>query len=133
MASEFRWLDQPDRVDDDDRRERGVGQQAQQRREQQHGRDRDTGSYERCLLRPTARGAHDRGLRGAATGRHRAEERAAEIGGPGRDQLAIRIDGRIFRTGKGATRRDRFGEAHQRDPQRAGHQLLDQRGIGHRE
>ena len=38
---------------------------------------------------------------------------------------------RIARTGEGAPRRDRFGEAHQRDAQRAGHQLLDQRQIGH--
>jgi len=35
--------------------------------------------------------------------------------------------------GKGATRRDRFGEAHQRDPERSGCQLLDQREIRQRQ
>ena len=118
-GEEFHGLDQPDRVDDDDRRERRVGQQAQQRREQQHGRGGDTGGDERRLLRPTARGAHDRGLRGAAAGRHRSEKRPPEVGGPGGDQLAIRFDRRIVRPGEGAARRDRLGEAHQRDPERA--------------
>ena len=40
---------------------------------------------------------------------------------------------RIAGADEGATRRDRFGEAHQRDPERARHQLLDQREIGQRE
>ena len=106
-GEELRRLDQPDRVDDDDRRERGVGQQAQHRRQQQHGGRRGAGGHQRGLLRPPARGAHDRRLRGAAAGRHRAEQRAAEIGGPGGDQLAVRIDRRIARAGKGAPRRDR--------------------------
>ena len=132
-GKEFHRLDQSDRVDDDDRRQRGIRQQAQQRREQQHGRRRGARRDQRCLLRPTSRSADDRGLRGAATGRHRTEQRAAEIGRPGGDQLAIGIDGRIARAGKGATRRNRFGEAHQRDPERARHQLLDQRKIRHRE
>ena len=43
---------------------------------------------------------------------NRAEQSAAEIGGPGGDQLAIRIDARIFRAGKGATHRNGFSETH---------------------
>ena len=37
------------------------------------------------------------------------------------------------RAGKGATHRDRFGETHQRHPERPRHQLLDQRKIRQRE
>ena len=132
-GAELRGLDQPDRVDDDDRRERGVRQQAEERREQQHGRERRTRRDERRLLRPPARGAHDRGLRGAAAGRHRAEQRAPEVGGPGRDQLAVRVDRRIFRPREGAARRDRLGEAHERDPERARREVRDQGGIRQRE
>ena len=43
-------------------------------------------------MRSASRGAHDRSLRGAAAGRHRTEQRAAEIGGPGGDQFAVGID-----------------------------------------
>ena len=50
-----------------------------------------------------------------------------------RDRLAVRIDGRIARAGEGAARRNRFGEAHQRDPERARRQLLDQRKVRRRE
>ena len=96
-GAEFRRLDQSDRVDDDDRCQRGVRQQAQHRREQQHGRRRGARRHQRRLLRPTAGGAHDGGLRRAAARRHRAEERAAQIGGAGGDQLAIGVDRRLAR------------------------------------
>ena len=48
--------------------------QSQHRCEQQHRGQRRRRGDERRLLRPAARGAHDRGLRCAAAGRHRAEE-----------------------------------------------------------
>ena len=84
-----------------------------------------------CDCPPAA--AHHGGLRRAAAGRHRAEQRAAEIGRAGGDQLAVGVDRRVGRARKGATRRDRLGEAHQRDAERARHQLLDQREVGQRE
>ena len=107
--------------------------QAQQRRQQQHGGQRGAGRDQRGLLRLPADGAHHGRLRGAAAGRHRAEQRAADIGQPGGDQFAVGIDRRIARTREGAPGRDGFGEAHQRDAQRARHQLLDQRQIRQRE
>jgi hypothetical protein len=58
--------------------------------------------------------AHDRRLRGSATGRHRAEQHAAQIGRTRGQQLAIRVDRRIGSLGEGPPRGDRLGEAHQR-------------------
>ena len=99
------------------------------------GRRRERGPAARIRLPAVGRGGGGARLRvgvvpGDLDGCLRLSGRP---GGPGGDQLAIRIDRRISRAGKGATHRDRFGETHQRDPQRAGHQLADQRGIGHRE
>jgi hypothetical protein len=68
-----------------------------------------------------------------SAGRHRAEQRASQVGGARSDKLAVRIDRRVGRSRKGAARRDGLGEAHQRNAERARHQLLDQREVGHRE
>ena len=128
-GTELGRLDQSDRIDNDDRRERGVRHQAEHRCQQQHRRHRGACGHQRRLLRPPARGAHDGRLRRAASGRHRAEQRTAHIGGPRGDQFAIRVDRRVVGAGKRASRGDRFGEAHERDPERARQQLHDQRGI----
>jgi hypothetical protein len=129
MAANSSRLDQPHRIDDDHRRQRGVRQQAEQRRQQQHGRGGGAGGDQRGLLRTAARRAHHRRLRGAAAGRHGAQQRAAEVGHTRGDQFPVGIHRRVAAGHEGAPGGDRFGETHQRDAQRPGHQLLDQRRV----
>ena len=84
---------------------------ARQRHQRRRGARRD----QRRLLRPTSRSADDRGLRGAAPGRHRTEQRAAEIGRPGGDQLAVVLDDREWMDEPRCEDRDTAVEAHADD------------------
>ena len=118
-GEELRRLDQSDRVNDNHRCERGVGQQSQQRREQQHDCRRSARRHQRGLLRAGAGSTHDRRLCGAASRRHRAEQRPPQIGHPCSNQFTVSIDWRLCTESKGARHSNRLGEAHQRNSERA--------------
>ncbi len=78
-----------------------------------------------------ARAGHaiHRGLRRAATRGHGAQESAHGIGGAGGQQLGIRTHQRIVGARKGAADGDGFGEAHERDAERARPHGLRQRQV----
>jgi len=103
-GTELGRLDQSDRVDDDHCCERRIRHQSQQRCQQQHRCQCDTGTHQRRLLRLATYGADHGCLRRAASRRHGAEQCACKSPGSGRDQLAVRIDRKLARPGEGATR-----------------------------
>ena len=128
--AELCGLDEPDGVDDDHRGERRIRHQAQQRGQQQHRGQGGGRRHHRCTLRLSASRTHHRGLRSTASGRHRTEERPAEVRGARSDQFPVGIDRGVGRPRERAARGDRFSETHQRDAERAGHEFGDQLQIG---
>ena len=65
----------------------------------------------------------------AACADREAEQRAAQVSNAGGDKFAIGVDRWIGGAGKGASCCDGFGKAHQRNAERSGSELFDQRQI----
>ena len=119
---ELGGLDQADRIDDHDRREHRLRQKPEQGRQNQHRRGRGRRGDERRLLRPPSDRADDRRLRCPAARGHGAEQGAGQVCRACRQKFPVGADRRIGRDGEGAARGDRFGETHQGDTDRPGHQ-----------
>ncbi|MNV71802.1 hypothetical protein D3C71_1648420 [compost metagenome] len=129
-SQEFPGLNQPDRVVDDDGRQCSVRQIPEKPRKQQHRGESHAGSDNRDRLRVASGGTDNRRLRSTSTGGHRAQQCAPEVTQAGSDQLAVRIDRGIAWPDKGTTCGNRFGKAHQRDPERTRYHLFNQCEFG---
>src|SRR6185436_11369456 len=86
----------------------------------EQGGERDRRGGQRGGLRLGARAPVDGGLRGAAARGHGADQASRNIGGAGREQLAVRRRARLAARGKGTSHRNRLGKAHERDAGRGG-------------
>ena len=128
-VAELRRLDQPDRIDDDHRRQRRFRHQLDERREKEHRAERGQRGDHAGELRPGTRQPVHGGLRRASAAGHRAEQRAAEVCQPRRQQLAVRLRRRLAALAERAARRDGFGEAHQRDAERGRQECRQHGGV----
>ena len=132
-VAKIRQLDQPDGVDDHDRREDRMRHQAEQRRQQQHGQERHGGCREARDLGTRAGHAIDRRLRHAAAARHRSQKCPGDVRHAGREQFGVGPRRGLVVFDERLTDGRRLREAHEGYADRGGPQRSREHEVGQRE